>query len=263
MSNGPTLRVTLVQYSPLWENPTGNRAEIEEQLEGLAGSTDVVVLPEMFTSGFTMSPSTWSETMEGPTHRWMKVMAARLDAALVASWMIRSEGRYYNRLFWITPDGQTAYYDKVHLFSLSGEDQFFSAGTRRLAVSFRGWRICPLICFDLRFGYISQQDPEDLMDAYVYIASWPTARTEAWQTLLKARAIENQAYVIGVNRVGEDGHGVAHSGHSGVYDGLGQAVFLAGEGEVVQTVSLDRDSVHSIRQRWPFWKDQKKDKNFV
>ena len=256
------LRVTLVQFSPLWENPTGNRAEIEELLEGLHGKTDMVVLPEMFTTGFSMAARTWSETMEGPTHRWMKVMANRINAALIASWMVKSEGKYYNRLFWVLPGGETEYYDKVHLFTPAGEDQVYTPGAERRVISFRGWQICPLICYDLRFGYLAQQDQDHLIDAYIYIASWPSARITAWQTLLKARAIENQAYVVGVNRVGQDGHGVLHGGRSGVFDGQGESLFEADNQDVIQTVILDLKAVHTYRDEWPFWKDQKKDKFF-
>lgn len=256
------LRVTIVQFSPLWENPTGNRAELEERLVGLENQTDVVVLPEMFTTGFSMAPQEWSETMEGPTHRWVKVLANRLGAAIVGSWMVRQDGKYYNRLFWVEPGGLTYTYDKIHLFSPSEEHNVFSAGTRRLIVSFRGWRICPLVCYDLRFGYVSQQNPRELIDAYLYIASWPAARTVAWQTLLKARAIENQAYVVGVNRIGKDYVGHLHEGYSGIYDCRGMTVYCAESEDTLHTISLDLQDMHVFRDRWPFWKDQKLNKNF-
>jgi omega-amidase len=256
------LRVTFVQFNPFWENATGNRAELEERLVGLEKQTDVVVLPEMFTTGFSMAPQKWSETMDGPTHRWMKVLANRLGAAMVGSWMVRQDGTYYNRLFWVEPGGLTYTYDKIHLFSPSGEDAVYSAGKHRLIVSFRGWRICPLICYDLRFGYLSQQSPSELIDAYLYVASWPAARTAAWQALLKARAIENQAYVVGVNRIGEDAAGHLHDGYSGVYDFQGTSLHQAESEDIVSTVSLDLQAMQRFRDRWPFWKDQKLNKNF-
>lgn len=256
------LRVGLVQFDPLWENPIANRSFLEEQLSGWEGKADVWVLPEMFTTGFSMSASQWSETMEGPTHRWMKLMSQRLNAAFVGTWMVREGGHYWNRLFWVEPSGKTYTYNKVHLFRPAGESEIFQAGKERLVVSCRGFRICPLICYDLRFGYLSWQDSEEPIDLYLYLASWPASRTLAWRTLLQARAIENQAYVVGVNRIGADPSGLEHQGNSSVFDGEGNGLFLAEESEIVDVISLNKASLDAFRSQWPFWRDQKKDNFF-
>ena len=252
------LRVGIVQFDPLWERPDGNRAQLEEQLSGWEGKFDVVVLPEMFTTGFSMNASAFAEIMHGATHRWMKLMSNRLDAAMVGSWMVHEAGYYWNRLVWVEPSGLTHVYNKTHLFTPAGEGDVYRAGEDRLVVAFRGFRICPLICYDLRFGYISRQDPDQLIDLYLYIASWPEKRMDAWKTLLKARAIENQAFVVGVNRVGQDGEGLTYSGGSSVFDGEGTPLFQAGNQELVDVVLLNLEALTSYRATWPFWKDQKK-----
>lgn len=252
------LRVGLVQYAPIWENPAANRAQLEEQLSGWEGKVDIVVLPEMFTTGFTMNPGPNAEIMEGPTHRWMKLMAKRLQAALAGSCIIRDGGQFWNRLLWVEPDGKTVWYDKTHLFSLAGEDAVYQAGKERTIISFRDFTICPLICYDLRFGYLSQQNQEELIDLYLYVASWPEPRKDAWSTLLKARAIENQAFVVGVNRTGKDGSGWSYVGGSCAYDGLGISLAQAGTEEEMQIVLLNREVLWESRTQFPFWQDQKK-----
>jgi len=247
------LRVTLVQSSLVWEDPAANRSALEIKLLPLAGTTDLVVLPEMFSTGFSMRSESLAEGMDGPTVAWMQQVAETLNAVVTGSLIIRERGRYFNRLVWARPDGTNATYDKRHLFSLAGENHHYTAGERRLSVSLKGWNVCPLICYDLRFPAWSRNTGG--YDLLVYVANWPKPRRNAWQALLVARAVENQAYVIGVNRVGADGNGQEYAGDSMVVGFTGEEFFHASQVEHCSTLELDAAILKAYRAKFPFLKD--------
>jgi len=245
------LRVTLVQQSLAWHDPPANRAHFEALLLPLAGSTDLVLLPETFTTGFSMEVERIAEPVDGPTARWLAQLAARLQAAITGSVITAEDGRYYNRLLWAQPEGGLRHYDKRHLFRMGREHEHFTAGRAAWSVPWRGLRVCPLVCYDLRFPVFSRRRPELDYELLLYVANWPAARAEAWRQLLRARAIENQAYVVGVNRVGTDGHGVPHSGDSAAIDFLGRTLVQAGDTAVVLTVELAPEPLAAYRERFP------------
>lgn len=248
-----SLRVTLVQADLAWHDPETNRRRFDRLTAPLQGETDVVVLPEMFTTGFTMATREMAEPEEGPTVQWMRGLAARLNAVVAGSVVTEAQGRYFNRLIWMRPDGTHATYDKRHLFRMAQENQHFSSGTQRLTVDVAGWKVCPLVCYDLRFPVWSRNRPgtDEHYDVLLYCANWPERRRYAWQTLLRARAIENLSYCIGVNRVGKDGADIAYAGDSVALDFLGQPVVADLHGEVVHTVALDHASLTAFRGKFP------------
>jgi predicted amidohydrolase len=223
----------------------------------------VVVLPEMFSTGFSMRPEELAETMDGKTLHWMKRVASEKKIILTGSVMIEEYGKYYNRLVWMLPDGQYGQYDKRHLFAYAEEDKHYTAGTLRLVASVNGWKINMMVCYDLRFPVWSRQTPspqgegrgEAEYDVLIFVANWPERRSIAWKTLLVARAIENQCYVIGVNRVGSDGHDIYHSGNSMVIDPLGEILYHKADDEDVFTIRLEKEHLEKIRQKLPFWRD--------
>lgn len=251
------LRLTLVQGATRWHDPAGNREYYGELIAPLRSSTDVVLLPETFTSGFSNDAIGEAETMDGPTVAWMREQAARLSAALCGSVQLRVDGSVFNRLLWITPDGALRHYDKRHLFRYAREHERYAAGRERLSVEWKGWRICPLVCYDLRFPVYSRnrydvERPAALdYDLLLYIANWPAARAHAWKTLLRARAIENLCYVAGLNRVGSDGNGLKYDGDSAVIDFLGHAASECTDEEVVVTTTLLADRLAAHRERFP------------
>ncbi len=253
------LLVSVIQTDLFWEDKTANLAMLEEKLATLP-HTELVVLPEMFSTGFSMQPALLAEPMDGPTINWMKQMAAKYRIILTGSVIIAEEGDYFNRLIWMLPNGQLGYYDKRHLFAYAGENQHFSAGNKRLIASAKGWKINLQICFDLRFPVWSRQSitpnhqaPE--YDLLLYVANWPERRSLAWKTLLQARAIENQCYVVGVNRVGHDGNGVFHSGDSMIVGPLGEIIYQAPPSEAIYTHSLSQEALAEARGKFPFWKE--------
>lgn len=248
---GSPLRVSLVQAATLWEDAAANHAALGEMTASLAGATDVVVLPEMFATGFSMQPGALAEPPLGPTATWMAALAARLDAAVVGSVITREDGRHYNRLYWVTPDGGVSQYDKRHLFRMGGEDRHYAPGGAGLVVDWRGFRIAPLVCYDLRFPVWSRRRSGYDYDVLLYVASWPAPRRQAWRSLLVARAIENQAFAVGLNRVGADGNGVPHAGDSVVHDFLGQPLVELADQPAVATVTLDRAALVAFRERFP------------
>ena len=249
------LRATLVQTSIVWEDPTANRARYDDLLAGLAGTTDLVVLPEMFTTGFTMNPAPNAETMEGATVEWLRDTAARLEAVVTGSIVIAAEGGYYNRLLWMHPDGKLQTYDKRHRFAMAGEDEHYRAGNRRMIAEVRGWRVCPLVCYDLRFPVWSRND--DAYDLLLYTANWPDRRAYDWNTLLRARAIENQSYVVAVNRIGTDAAGHTYAGDSCVIDpGWRKTLYHAEAREEVHTEVLSADHLREVRGKLPFLRDR-------
>lgn len=250
------LHCTLIQADLYWEDKEKNLLQLAEMLKN-KGPQELVILPEMFNTGFSMRPELLAETMEGETIQWMRRMASQHRIILAGSLIIRENNQYYNRLIWMQPDGAVATYDKRHRFALAGEDQFFAAGEHRLITQANGWRILWQICYDLRFPVWSRQQtinrPE--YDLLVYVANWPDKRSHAWRSLLIARAIENQCYVIGVNRVGTDGNGLEHLGDSMVVDPMGQVLAQITGKPGTETVVLDKDTLEEIRSRLPFWKD--------
>ncbi|MFN7540258.1 MAG: amidohydrolase [Bacteroidota bacterium] len=250
------LHCTLIQADLHWEDKEKNLLQLEQMLNNKSPQ-ELVILPEMFNTGFSMRPEVLAETMEGETVQWMRRMASRHRIILAGSLIIQENNQYFNRLIWMQPDGAMATYDKRHRFALAGEDQHFAAGEHRLVTQANGWRILWQICYDLRFPVWSRQQtlnrPE--YDLLVYVANWPDKRAHAWRSLLIARAIENQCYVIGVNRVGTDGNGLEHLGDSMVVDPMGQVLVQLTGKPGTETVVLDKNVLEEIRSRLPFWKD--------
>lgn len=250
------LRITLLQTTLHWEDAAANLHALEQQLSPLTTTTDIIVLPEMFTSGFTMNASSVAEAMDGPSMQWMRRTANRLGAVVTGSLVIESGGRYYNRLVWMQPDGNYRCYDKRHLFGLAGEEKTYTGGTHRLIFEWQGWKIFPLICYDLRFPVWSRRTADFDYDLLLYVANWPERRNIAWKNLLPARAIENQCYLAAVNRVGEDGNGIPHSGDSIVLDYFGQPLACADAGmSTILHATLDKTKLEEFRNQFPFSRD--------
>ncbi|WP_020602753.1 amidohydrolase [Spirosoma spitsbergense] len=249
------MHITLLQPDLFWHDPVANRAMLEERIYSLPEPTDLIVLPEMFTTGFTMDAAAVAEPMNLTTVRWLKQMAAQTGAVVTGSYVVQQKGAYFNRLIWMQPDGQFDTYDKRHLFRMAGEDAVYTAGTNRIVKEWKGWHICPLICYDLRFPVWSRNTPATSSpfdyDLLLYVANWPAARRNAWNVLLQARAIENLSYVIGVNRVGKDGNGHPYSGDSAVIDYKGEVLFRQSDTEVVHQQTLSLDDLRAFRAQFP------------
>jgi len=252
-----TLSITLIQTEIFWEDKAANIAQYTRLIEGIVGQKEIVVLPEMFSTGFSMAPEKLAENMAGETIQWMTEMARKHRIILTGSLIIEEEGKYYNRLVWMQPDGQFYHYDKRHLFGYGKEDEHYAAGDKKLIVQVKGWKICPLICYDLRFPVWARNSGGEY-DVLLYVANWPARRSLAWKTLLQARAIENQAYTIGVNRVGEDGAGIIYSGDSVVFGPLGEAVLPAVNEAGCYTIVLGKDPITEARTQFSFLKDADK-----
>jgi omega-amidase len=253
-----SLTLTIIQTDLSWENKAANLQRLKEKIEAMDERTEIVVLPEMFSTGFTMVPELFAETMEGETVAWMKEMAENNKIIITGSIIIEEDGRYFNRLIWMLPNGQTGHYDKRHLFGYGDEDKHYTAGNKRLIASVKGWRINLQVCYDLRFPVWSRQQSismESEYDLLIYVANWPERRSHAWKTLLCARAIENQCFVAGVNRVGKDNKNVYYSGDSLVIDPLGQVLYHMPDAEDVFTITLQKEEVDKVRNQFPFWKD--------
>ena len=248
------MKVALVQLPLVWEDPKSNRVNIEQKINAIESGTDLIVLPEMFTTGFTMQPERVAETMNGETIQWMQSLAKAKNVAITGSLIIVEEGKYYNRLVFVFPTGEIQQYDKRHLFTLAGEDGVFTAGTSKVLIEYKGWKICPLICYDLRFPVFSRNTEN--YDMLIYVANWPKTRINAWDTLLKARAIENMSYTIGVNRLGVDGTNLEYVGHSQIVDYLGNSVLEPQKGEGVFIAELDKNRLLDTRKKLDFLKDQ-------
>ena len=216
------LNIALIQANLLWENTQGNLNYFDKKIESISSDIDLVVLPEMFSTGFSMNPTSLFETMDGVSISWMQKTALKRQLAVVGSLIIKEGDNYYNRLIFVYPNGEIHTYDKRHLFTYGGEDKVYSSGNERLTVEYKGWKICPMICYDLRFPVWSRNTQD--YDLLIYAANWPKPRISAWDTLLKARAIENMSYVVGVNRCGEDSKGNVYPGHSAIYDSLGNCI---------------------------------------
>ena len=252
-----TLTFTLLQQPLVWEDKAANIQHFSSIINNLQQHTEVVVLPEMFSTGFSMRPEVLAETMDGPTVTWMRSTAAEKKIILTGSVMIEENGLYHNRLIWMLPNGEYGYYDKKHCFGYAGEDKHYTPGNKRLIASVKGWRINLQICYDLRFPVWARQQQHDgpEYDVLLYVANWPERRNHAWKTLLQARAIENQCYVIGVNRVGRDGNDIYHSGDSMVVDAMGAVLYEKAHGEDVYTITLEKQPLEETRSKLPFLKD--------
>lgn len=264
-----TLTITTIQSALHWENCEANLQMFDKKIRNISGKTELVILPEMFTTGFSMNPYSFAETMDGRTVTWMKNLAAEKNVIITGSVIIAEElpadgGRaFYNRLIWTLPNGQLGHYDKRHLFAYAGEHEHYRSGGRRLVASVNGWRVHLLICYDLRFPVWSRQttpllgqtDDRAEYDLIIYVANWPERRQHAWRTLLQARAIENQSYVVGVNRVGHDGNQVYYAGDSMIVDPVGDVLYSKLNDEDVFTTTLDREHLNETRRRLPFLAD--------
>lgn len=251
------LSVTLIQSDLQWENTAANLESLDRQIDALAEDTELIVLPEMFSTGFSMRAVALAGTMEGEAIGWMKRKARQKRAALTGSLIISEQGRYFNRLLWVLPNGRTAFYDKRHLFSYGDEHHHYSAGDKRLIAGLKGWKIALAICYDLRFPVWLRQsnDPASRYDLLVCVANWPESRATAWNTLLRARAIENQCYVAGVNRIGTDGHGTTYAGDSCLINPLGEVLTINHGGQAALTERLSRTHLEQIRRQFPFLAD--------
>lgn len=252
------LKLTLVQTSLLWEKPEANRNHFDLVLKSFKkGSSNLIVLPEMFTTGFTMNAEGVAEKMDGPTVAWMAALAAKKNAVVCGSLVISEKKKYFNRLIWMQPDGKYSFYDKRHLFRMAGEHNIYASGTKKLEVELQGWNICPLICYDLRFPVWSRSNGD--FDLMIYIANWPKQRSFAWNQLLVARAIENQCYVAGLNRIGRDGKQNEYSGDSVVLDAYGQKISSTKPtNSSVETVVLSLKKLKDFRKSFPVFMDADK-----
>ncbi len=256
-----TLAITTIQTNLFWEDKVANLQMLQQKIESINEKTELVILPEMFSTGFTMQPQLFAETMDGTTVQWMKNICNKNGIILTGSIIIEEEQKYYNRLIWMLPNGQYGYYDKRHLFAYGQEDKNYTAGNKRLIASVKGWKINLQICYDVRFPVWARQQvaAPDLQsaeyDVLIYIANWPEKRSHAWKTLLCARAIENQCYVIGVNRVGDDGNNIYHSGNSLVIDSMGQVLYHIADDEDINTIVFSKEKLTETRARFPFLND--------
>jgi predicted amidohydrolase len=248
------MRVTTIQARLNWEDAETNRAYFSEKIAGLSEGTDLVILPEMFSTGFSMNATALAETMDGTTLAWLRNEASKLGAAITGSFIVKDGAHYHNRLIWMQPDGQFFYYDKRHLFTFAGEDEHYDAGQRHLIVEWKGWKIMPLICYDLRFPVWSRNVQG--YDLLIYVANWPEVRSYAWQSLLTARAIENQAYTIGVNVVGQDGKGISYSGDTVIHNYAGEVLYRVSHTEDVFTLELDKTAQAEFRAKFAFLNDR-------
>jgi omega-amidase len=248
------MKVALIQTSLFWEKPEENRAHFEGIIDSIVESVDLIVLPEMFTTGFTMNPTNIAESMDGNTVVWLKSIALRKSSAITGSVIIKENGSYFNRLFFVLPSGKVETYDKRHLFTLAGEKKEYKAGKSKLIINYGGFKICPLICYDLRFPVFSRNVEE--YDLLLYVANWPESRINAWDILLRARAIENQCFTIGVNRSGEDHNQLLYNGHSQAIDFLGNYLLEPQSEERVFIVELDKNQMVSSRKNLDFLSDK-------
>lgn len=254
---GDKLRISLVQTSLTWEDPSANFNHLQELCTQVPSNSDLIVLPEMFSTGFTMKPELHSETVLGKGLKWMQDLAHRKNCVVTGSLAIEENSKYYNRLFWVSPDGSFSHYNKRHLFSLAEEEKHYTQGEERLLVELKGFKILPLICYDLRFPVWSRNNVG--YDVAIYVANWPERRSFFWKQLLIARSIENQCFIVGVNRVGEDGNGVSHSGDSVCLGPLGNEIGAANPlATELLNVEITKEELTSVRNKFSFLDDQDK-----
>jgi len=251
----PFLEVAMVQADVVWESPQKNREMLTEQLAKMKPSVDLIVFPELFTTGFTMRATEFAEPMNGTTVQWMQHWAKEKNAAIMGSVIVAENNNYYNRCLFVYPSGKVLFYDKKHAFTLAGEDRVYTSGQRKEIITLKGWKICPLICYDLRFPVWARN--VENYDVLIYVANWPVPRITAWDTLLKARAIENLCYTIGVNRVGLDGNEHVYPGHSMAYDFLGKPLISMHTNEpVIAYVTLEKKGLEASRKKLSFLNDK-------
>ena len=249
------LKIAIIQSNIVWHKAVENRHHFTELINQINEDVDLVVLPEMFSTGFTMKPIEIAENMNGETVKWMQNIASERGFAICGSVVIKEEESFYNRFIYAFPSGEIQYYNKRHLFSLAGEEKVYSAGKEKVIIEYKGWKICPQVCYDLRFPVFVRNIEN--YDVLLYVANWPKPRVYAWDSLLKARSIENMCYTVGVNRVGEDENGYEFNGHSAVYDCLGEQISkLKIEDEFVEVVSLQKDHISTVRNKLNFLNDK-------
>ena len=248
------MKVALIQSPLVWENPTANRNHFEEKINAIAEKVDLIVLPEMFTTGFTLNPAAVFETMEGETIQWLQLVAKVKNSAITGSLIIKEKNNYYNRLVFVFPSGEIQFYDKRHLFTLAGEDKVYTSGNQKWIVDYLGWKICPLICYDLRFPVFARNIEN--YDVLIYVANWPKPRINAWDILLKARSVENMCYTIGLNRTGLDNNNLEYVGHSQTVDFLGNYILEPQEIVGVFIVELNKEKLLETRNKLGFLNDR-------
>jgi len=253
-----SLKLTLIQTNLIWENKKANLEILQQKIESIKEKTEVVILPEMFTTGFSMNAKSLAEKMDGETVNWMKKIASAKKIILTGSVIIEEGSKYFNRLIWMLPNGEYGVYDKRHLFAVGDENNHYSPGNKKLIASVKGWKINLQVCYDLRFPVWARQAAGNLENKYdllINVANWPEKRSIAWKTLLRARAIENQCFVVGVNRVGEDANGILYDGESCIIDPLGEIVYEKNKDEDIFTFTLEKEKITETRNKLPFWKD--------
>ncbi|MFM2369307.1 MAG: hypothetical protein RL619_1607 [Bacteroidota bacterium] len=248
------MKTALIQSPLYWENPKQNRDYFEKKINQIDNDIDLIILPEMFTSGFTMTPANIAETMQGETMMWLKSLAKAKKTAITGSLVIEENGNFYNRMVFVFPSGENQFYDKKHLFTLAGEDKMYTRGTQKNIVAYLDWKICLQVCYDLRFPVFSRNSED--YDLLIYVASWPKIRINAWDALLRARAIENMCYTIGVNRIGEDNNGYQYLGHSQALDFLGNYIVEPEESESIFFAELNKEKMLQTRQKLGFLNDR-------
>ncbi len=249
------LKITLIQSDLYWEEKEKNLALLSGKISSILEETDLIILPEMFSTGFTMNAAQMAETIDGPSIKWMKEIAATKKCAITGSLIIKDGNKYFNRLIWVTSDN-IEFYDKRHLFSYASEDKTYGKGYNKIIVTLKGWRILPLICYDLRFPVWSRRNKKEDYDLLIYVANWPERRIHAWKQLLIARAIENQCYVVGVNRIGNDINEIFHSGESTIIDFKGENIFNGNTNEAfIFTQAISKESLYNYRKQFAFFQD--------
>lgn len=251
------LSVTLIQSSLHWEDTDANLKMFDEKIDSIKEKTEIVMLPEMFSTGFSMHPEILAETMDGKTIQWMRATASKKKIILTGSIIIEENGQYFNRLIWMLPNGQFAFYDKRHLFAYAEEHQHYTAGNKKLMAQVKGWKIYPVICYDLRFPVWLRQPPEEeeRYDLLICVANWPASRSDAWDVLLCSRAIENQCFVAGINRSSTDGNHIYYNGGSAIVDPEGKVIIRKDKDESMIQYTLQKDTITDTRKRFPFLQD--------
>jgi len=250
-----SLKIALIQADLAWQNAKQNRINFSEKINNITEKVDVIVLPEMFTTGFSMQPQKIAEYMVGDTVKWMQQIASEKNTAICGSIIISENKNFYNRFVFVHPEGKIEYYNKRHLFTLAGEHTVYTQGEEKIIIEYKNWKICPLVCYDLRFPVWARNVEE--YDVLLYVANWPKPRIAAWDTLLKARSIENMCYTIGVNRVGNDANNLEYSGHSGVYNCLGEEVVKAKQNKEETIIAvLEKNHITEIRNTLNFLSDK-------
>ncbi|MBL7890038.1 MAG: amidohydrolase [Bacteroidia bacterium] len=250
------LKITIIQSALYWENIDWNLEQFAKKIDSIKEQTDLIILPEMFTTGFTMQPELLAEGMDGKALAWMREQAQKKQCVITGSFVCEENGNYYNRLVWMRADGSYATYDKRHLFTMANEDKHYTAGSKKIIEEIKGWKICPLICYDLRFPVWARNKNDNRYDLLIYVANWPERRNYPWKTLLLARSIENQCYVAGVNRVGNDGNEIYHSGDSALINFKGEILSkIPAHDECIETISISYAELEEFRKQFPVLND--------